>query len=103
QLMRGAGVRGLAGMPLVRGEERLTGTRAGRHTALLRPLLRVPRAEIERYATDRGLEWIEDESNDDVRYMRNWLRHEGVPRLASRTAGGCANRARAREQHASGA
>src|SRR5207253_9805177 len=57
QLLRGAGVKGLAAMPRVRSLER--------QPPVVRPLLHVTRAEIERHAKRRGLEWIEDESNAD--------------------------------------
>ncbi|HZN26796.1 MAG TPA: tRNA lysidine(34) synthetase TilS [Burkholderiales bacterium] len=77
QLLRGAGVKGLAAMPAVR-------TGAGRTPSIVRPLLNVPRGEIERYARRRKLEWIEDESNADTHYARNWLRSEVVPRIAQR-------------------
>jgi tRNA(Ile)-lysidine synthase len=74
RLLRGAGLRGLAAMPPMRS---LAGTRA----KLLRPLLDVPRAEIEAFARLHGLEWIEDESNADTVRQRNFLRHEVLPVL----------------------
>jgi tRNA(Ile)-lysidine synthase len=74
QLVRGAGVRGLAGMP---GERLLEGT----GIRLVRPLLGTSRAEIEAWARARGLAWIEDESNDDTARRRNFLRHEVLPLL----------------------
>jgi tRNA(Ile)-lysidine synthase len=74
RLLRGAGLRGLAAMPPVRS---LAGSRA----KLLRPLLDVPRAEIEAYARLHGLEWIEDESNGDTVRKRNFLRHKVLPAL----------------------
>jgi tRNA(Ile)-lysidine synthase len=52
--------------------------------AVLRPLLDVPRSEIERYARARGLSWVEDESNRDTRHARNFVRHELLPALAAR-------------------
>jgi tRNA(Ile)-lysidine synthase len=73
QLLRGAGLKGLAAMPEVR-------PLAGKQS-LLRPLLAATRAEITAWATDRGLGWIEDESNTDVRIARNALRQEVFPRL----------------------
>lgn len=76
QLFRGAGVRGLAGMPAVRPHKSAQ--------KIIRPLLDVTRAEIERYARRRKLEWVEDESNADPRYTRNWLRHEVLPKVAVR-------------------
>ena len=74
-LLRGAGVAGAAGIPVERrqGEVRL-----------LRPLLAIPRPTIEGYAAEAGLAWVEDESNDDVGFSRNFLRHKVVPLLKSR-------------------
>jgi tRNA(Ile)-lysidine synthase len=74
RLLRGAGLRGLSAMSPLRS---MSGARA----RLLRPLLDVPRAEIEAYARRRGLEWIEDESNSDSVRHRNFLRHEVFPML----------------------
>jgi tRNA(Ile)-lysidine synthase len=71
QLLRGAGVKGLAAMPLVR-------------TRILRPLLDVTRDEILEYARARKLKWIEDESNQDIYFQRNFIRHEVLPVLARR-------------------
>jgi len=74
RLLRGAGLRGLAAMSPLRS---LAGTRA----KLVRPLLGVPGAEIEAFARERGLEWVEDESNADTVRQRNFLRHEAFPAL----------------------
>ncbi len=51
------------------------------HDRVLRPLLGVSKAEIIRYAIDHHIEWREDETNQDVRYLRNYLRYLAVPRL----------------------
>ena len=75
RLLRGAGVRGLSGMP----RQRPLG---GGH--LLRPLLDVSRAELEAYASEQGLSWIEDPSNQDRQYSRNYLRHQVFPALVGR-------------------
>ncbi|WP_413706764.1 tRNA lysidine(34) synthetase TilS [Ralstonia sp. Ralssp110] len=64
QLMRGAGLHGLAAMPMAR---------AGAVT-LLRPWVDAPRSEIELYAHTHALSWVEDPSNTDARYARNALR-----------------------------
>ena len=72
---RGAGVSGLAGMRGIRQRGKLT---------LLRPLLSVSRSELEAYALAHGLSWIEDESNQDQRYARNFMRKTVVPQIASR-------------------
>ncbi|MGZ8197555.1 MAG: tRNA lysidine(34) synthetase TilS [Burkholderiales bacterium] len=84
QLVRGAGVKGLAAMPFVREANMGGAGKALKSAAILRPLLDVPRLEIERYARTRKLEWIEDESNEDVRYTRNWVRREVLPLLSER-------------------
>lgn len=76
QLLRGAGVRGLSAMPVIR--QKLL---PRREPAVLRPLLEVSRNEIERYAQARGLAWVNDESNADTAYSRNFLRHEVLPVL----------------------
>jgi tRNA(Ile)-lysidine synthase len=73
QLLRGAGVKGAAAMPLLAEREGSPG--------LLRPLLRCPRREIIDYAAAHGLRWIEDESNADDSYPRNFLRHRVLPLL----------------------
>jgi tRNA(Ile)-lysidine synthase len=79
QMLRGAGVRGASAMPLLGGSAGL-GTRAGSH-AVLRPLLHSTRREILDYATTHQLRWIEDESNQDDSYPRNFLRHRLLPVL----------------------
>lgn len=97
-LMRGAGVDGAAGMAPER-EHRggATGVR------LIRPLLDVPRAALVAYAVEHGLSWIDDESNTDTSFRRNYLRHEIMPRLAARFPGSDAALARAATHFAEGA
>jgi tRNA(Ile)-lysidine synthase len=75
QLTRGAGVAGLAAMPA-----RMAFGRG----LLLRPLLAWPRARIERLAQIWQLEVIEDPSNRDCRFDRNFLRQNIVPPLRAR-------------------
>ncbi len=90
QLLRGAGVKGLSAMPIVKeqkggrraDESRLTPHPSRLTPAILRPLLDIPRSGIEAYARCRKLEWIEDESNADVYYGRNFLRHRVLPVIA---------------------
>lgn len=48
-----------------------------------RPLLTMNKASIVSYAIERGLEWREDSTNDDIRYTRNYIRHGILPRLTS--------------------
>lgn len=76
-LLRGTGVAGMAGMPI---ERALPGSRV----RLLRPLLQTPRASIERYARSHALAWIEDESNRDIVFARNYLRWRLLPNIAAR-------------------
>ncbi|MFM0337473.1 tRNA lysidine(34) synthetase TilS [Paraburkholderia fungorum] len=75
QLLRGAGLAGLAAM----APEYLP---AGASAVRVRPLLHLLRAQLEQYASARHLRWIDDESNADIRYARNALRHEVTPALA---------------------
>lgn len=75
RLLRGTGTKGLAGIPMNRplglGE-------------ILRPLLPYPRKDLEAYAAEQELQWIEDESNQDTTFDRNFLRQKVVPVLAER-------------------
>ncbi len=92
QLLRGAGVKGVAGMPAIRN--------AARGPVLLRPLLDTSRAELESYAIQQGLKWVEDESNTDEKYPRNFLRHRILPLLEQRFPACRATLARAAERFA---
>ena len=85
RLLRGAGVRGLSAMPAQRP--------VGQGT-LVRPLLDVTRAELEAYAAAHQLQWIEDPSNEDRQFSRNYLRHQIVPLLTGRWPQAQANMAR---------
>ncbi|WP_438300828.1 tRNA lysidine(34) synthetase TilS [Pseudomonas sp. NMS19W] len=75
RLLRGAGVRGLSGMPA---------QRAVGQGSLVRPLLDITRAELEAYARDHDLRWVEDPSNQDRQFSRNYLRHQVMPLLTGR-------------------
>lgn len=75
QLLRGAGVAGLAAMPLIAPLER---------GWLARPLLSCGQADLEAYARDHALEWIDDPSNESLDFDRNFLRHRVMPLLQSR-------------------
>ena len=56
----------------------------GVHPANVRPLLDLPRAALLDYAHEHGLQWVEDESNADDSYPRNFLRHRVLPLLEER-------------------
>jgi len=75
QALRGAGVRGLAAMPV---------SAAFAAGLLVRPMLGWTRAELEAWAREQKLTWIEDPSNADTDLDRNYLRHEILPRLKAR-------------------
>ncbi|RML38607.1 tRNA-lysidine synthase, partial [Pseudomonas syringae pv. maculicola] len=47
------------------------------------PLLGVSRVELESYARRQGLRWVEDPSNDDQQFSRNFLRSQVLPLLTS--------------------
>ncbi|MFI4963015.1 MAG: tRNA lysidine(34) synthetase TilS [Legionellales bacterium] len=78
QLFRGAGVDGLAAMAEL--------SQLGCAT-LARPLLTCTRQQLEHYAVLHGLKWIEDESNQDSYYSRNYLRQQVMPLLAKQWPG----------------
>lgn len=75
QLMRGAGVKGLAAMPEIKPFAK--GWQA-------RPFLALSRKVLQAYADSLQLQWIEDESNLNLAFTRNFIRHEVIPLLQSR-------------------
>ncbi|MBC8954115.1 tRNA lysidine(34) synthetase TilS [Xenorhabdus sp. PB62.4] len=74
-LKRGSGPAGLSSMPFCMPFA---------ETTLIRPLLNAGRAELEAYAQEQELKWIEDDSNQDDRYDRNFLRLHIMPLLNQR-------------------
>ncbi|TFH12899.1 MAG: tRNA lysidine(34) synthetase TilS [Nitrosomonadales bacterium] len=85
QMLRGAGVKGLGAMPVVRNQISKIGNQAlDPGPQILRPLLNVSRSEIEDYSRKHKLCWIADESNNDVSFDRNFLRHKIFPLLEKR-------------------
>ena len=87
QLARGAGARGLAGMPV---DREIRGSTA----RLLRPMLGETRQQILDWAKQQNLEWVEDESNDDIALKRNFIRAEVLPQLERGFPGASAAMAR---------
>lgn len=75
QLLRGAGPDGLASMPHY--------SRFGAGW-LGRPLLAFSRTQLARYARRKGIVWVDDQSNRDLSYDRNFLRHEVIPLIRKR-------------------
>ena len=98
-LLRGAGPAGLGGMrPVVPweewGQDKETRRQGDKESSsrslspgllvspsLIRPLLTVTRAEIERYCAEHQLEPRRDPTNADLRYTRNRIRHDLMPKL----------------------
>jgi tRNA(Ile)-lysidine synthase len=70
RLLDGAGVRGLAGIPPRRGR-------------VIRPLIETRRHVLREALTAAGLNWVEDETNRDPKFLRNRIRHELLPLLAA--------------------
>ncbi|MFA5926658.1 MAG: tRNA lysidine(34) synthetase TilS [Patescibacteria group bacterium] len=68
RFVRGAGLSGLRSIPLHRD-------------FFIRPLLPFSRSEIEGFLKSEGLSWRTDESNQDIRYTRNFIRHRILPLL----------------------
>ncbi len=88
RLLRGAGVRGAAAMKRVdAGKEGAPGR--------IRPLLGVARADIVAFARASGLSWVDDESNADPGFSRNFLRHRIMPAIGEAFPGAAATLARA--------
>lgn len=85
QLMRAAGVAGLAAMPTLKAFGR------GWHA---RPLLDLPRSALRQWAEGRALQWIDDPSNRETDADRNYLRHEVIPALVARWPAAAASIAR---------
>lgn len=75
RLLRGSGPLGLGGMGLFSQQQGLT---------IVRPLLDIDRADLEQHASEHQLRWINDPSNADSRFERNFLRHDALPLLRSR-------------------
>lgn len=72
KLVRGAGLRGLAG---------ISGWSMLEDVPLLRPMLAVSRHEVIQFLTRKGVDWREDSSNDSDAYLRNRVRHKVLPLL----------------------
>jgi len=75
QLLRGAGVAGMSAMPEAKPFA---------DGLMLRPLLPFSRADLENYANQHNLKWIEDPSNEQISFDRNYLRHEVMPVIQQR-------------------
>lgn len=75
KLARGAGPRGLSGIPREITFEQIR---------VVRPMLDITRDEVIAFLKENGISWREDESNRDVSFLRNRVRHEILPLLESK-------------------
>lgn len=69
RIIRGTGKRGLAGIPIKRED------------LIVRPFLFVTKEEIKKFAEERGLTWLEDPTNQNLKFLRNKVRHLLIPYL----------------------
>lgn len=76
RLLRGCGIAGLSGIKIFNFTENLL---SNAKILIARPLLRVSRNILEQYAKKYFISYIEDESNNNVFYTRNLLRHKIIP------------------------
>jgi tRNA(Ile)-lysidine synthase len=76
QLARGAGPKGLSAMPAVMHTQE--------QRQFVRPLLGFSRQQLYQYAKAHDLQWVEDESNQDLHFDRNFIRHTIMPELSRR-------------------
>ena len=67
-LARGTGIAGLHGIPVKQGR-------------IIRPMMFAGRAEIQTYAAENHLEFVDDSSNQSMKYTRNRIRHKIIPQL----------------------
>ena len=72
QLLRGSGSRGLSAMPKLKTFGK---------GLLYRPFIDIEKSEIRAYAIENHLDWAEDDSNNDEKFTRNFLRHNILPQL----------------------
>lgn len=75
QMIRGAGLKGLSAMPF---------SKPFGKGFQLRPFLSLSRSDLEHYARLHSLAWVQDESNDNIHFSRNYLRHTIMPLLKKR-------------------
>lgn len=78
-LFRGCGTDGLCGMEILSP------------IGLLRPLLTTEKSEIDAYVSQHSIPYVTDETNADIRYSRNFVRHEILPLIESRWSGAARN------------
>ena len=55
-------------------------------SSIIRPLIQVKRSEIEQYAKENGVDWVDDPTNEDTNYLRNRVRKIIIPKLSKQTS-----------------
>lgn len=70
-VLRGTGRKGMSSLKSVDG--------------IIRPLLHLPKSKLMEHACAGGIEWLEDSSNNDMRFRRNYIRHQLLPELRKRS------------------
>ena len=88
RLIRGTGAQGLLAM-------------SGVSEDLCRPFLRASKQELSEYLSQEDLKYLEDPSNSNPHYLRNWIRNEWLPLLEAKQAGASVSMARSLELIAS--
>ena len=68
RIIKGTGINGLSGIPVKRGK-------------IIRPIIWMSRSEIAEYAAANKVPYRSDSSNSDIKYDRNYLRHEIIPQV----------------------
>lgn len=81
RMIRGTGPQGLKSMSVSDGKK-------------VRPLLTIRRRDLQKYAEEMQLRWLDDPSNKDLNPLRNWLRHDWLPRLETKRPGALKSMAR---------
>jgi tRNA(Ile)-lysidine synthase len=82
-LLRGAGRKGLGGMPPLQTIN-VVGAESSKDLTIIRPLLGIAKEELLQFLKQKNLDFCFDRSNHDTAYLRNWLRLELLPRLRQR-------------------
>lgn len=96
QMLRGSGIAGIGGMERCHVAPSLLGTS---QTLIARPLLGFSKTQLQTYAIEKSISYVEDESNADQQYARNALRHSLMPVL-QKLAPGFEGRLARTAQHA---
>lgn len=72
RLLRGSGIKGLSG---IRQHSEIDGH------VVFRPFIKCLKKQLIDYVQEQGLDWVEDLSNQDLRFSRNYIRHQIIPKL----------------------